>query len=171
MFDIYFIYSVIVYPILYIFPAYAANGAPVLFGGGKTPLDFGKKLKGKRIFGNNKTLRGTIAGIMCGVAAGAIESIFPQLAFMLPVAIMLSIGAIAGDLAGSFAKRRTNIKSGAKMPILDQYGFYVFALMFTFWLGNMPGLYGMIFITLLTGILHISTNIGAHLLKLKSVPW
>ena len=40
------IYALFLYPIIYIFPAYAANGAPVLFGGGK-PLDMKRKLMGK----------------------------------------------------------------------------------------------------------------------------
>ena len=41
------------YPIIYIFPAYAANGAPVLFGGGK-PLDLGKKIKEKEYSAKTK---------------------------------------------------------------------------------------------------------------------
>ena len=60
-----FIYLTFLYPIIYIFPAYAANGAPVLFGGGK-PLDMGAKLNGKRIFGPNKTIRGTAPSLICG---------------------------------------------------------------------------------------------------------
>jgi len=44
----------------YIFPAYCANGAPVLFGGGR-PIDGGKKLgDGKPIFGSHKTIRNSI---------------------------------------------------------------------------------------------------------------
>ena len=75
------IYIYILYPIIYIFPAYAANGAPILFGGGKTPLDFGKKLNGKRIFGNNKTVRGTLSSLAVGVIVGLIE--YPFLHYML----------------------------------------------------------------------------------------
>ena len=56
----YILYIVVIYPLLYILPAYVANGAPVIFGGG-TPLDFGRKLGGKPIFGNHKTIRGLIS--------------------------------------------------------------------------------------------------------------
>ena len=163
-----FLFNLIVYPIIYIFPAYAANGAPVLFGGG-APLDFKRKFMGKRIFGDNKTIRGTIAGLLIGILAGGLESLaFP---FMLKISILLAIGAIFGDLLGSFIKRRMSFKSGRSFPIMDQFGFMVFALIFAFWLGNLPTLYGIAFIVVLTGIMHPLTNLGAHLLKLKSVPW
>ncbi len=163
------IYSVILYPIIYIFAAYAANGAPVIFGGRGGPLDRGKKLGGRRIFGDNKTVYGTIAGLICGVLVGVIE--FPFLSFMLPIAIALSIGAIFGDLVGSFIKRRLNFPPGKSIPLLDQYGFFIFALIFALPLGHQPGPYGIIFLIILTGILHLLTNMGAHKLKLKKVPW
>ncbi len=165
----YLIYSIILYPIIYIFPAYAANGAPVLFGGRGGPLDRGRKIGGRRIFGNNKTVVGTLAGLTCGILVGVIE--FPFLSFMLPIAVLLSIGAIFGDLFGSFIKRRFNVKPGRSIPILDQYGFFIFALIFTLPLGHQPGIYGIVFLIILTGVLHLLTNMGAHRLKLKKVPW
>ena len=162
------LYNLIIYPIIYIFPAYAANGAPVLFGGG-APLDFGRKMGGKRIFGDNKTLRGTASAIIIGIIAGALESLaFP---FMLKISLMLALGVVFGDLLGSFIKRRLNYKSGRSFPIMDQFGFLVFALVFAFWLGNLPTLYGIAFIAVLTGVMHPLTNLGANRLKLKSVPW
>lgn len=162
------LFSVFLYPIIYIFPAYAANGAPVLFGGGK-PLDLGRTFMGKRIFGPNKTIRGTLSSIAVGIVVGAIE--YPFLHYMLPISVLLALGANAGDLLGSFVKRRLNLKSGAGAPVLDQYGFFVFALLFAFWLGHLPGLYGLLFLVALTGFLHIATNMGAYALKLKRVPW
>jgi CDP-2,3-bis-(O-geranylgeranyl)-sn-glycerol synthase len=163
-----FIYNLIIYPILYIFPAYAANGAPVLFGGG-VPLDFNMKWRGKRIFGDNKTVMGTASALVVGVAAGCLESVaFP---FMLKISIMLAIGAVFGDLLGSFIKRRLDYKSGHAFPLMDQFGFMVFALLFAFWLGHLPALYGIAFIIVLTGVMHPLTNLGANKLKLKDVPW
>lgn len=167
--DLGIIYSIILYPIIYIFPAYAANGAPVIFGGRGGSLDRGKKIGKHRIFGNNKTVSGTLAGLACGVLVGVIE--FPFISSMLPIAVLLTIGAIFGDLLGSFIKRRIGIKPGAGVPILDQYGFFIFALLFALPLGHMPDIYGLVFIIILTGILHIFTNKGAHRLGLKKVPW
>jgi len=37
----------------------------------------------------------------------------------------------------------------------------IFALIFAFWLGNLPTLYGIAFIVVLTGIMHPLTNLGA----------
>jgi len=166
---LYALYAIVLYPIIYILPAYAANGAPVIFGGGK-PLDMGKKLNGKRIFGDHKTLRGTISSIAAGIAVGFIE--YPFFHYMLISAVLLTIGANLGDLFGSFIKRQLGISSGKSFPIMDQYGFFVFALIFALaYPVGMPGPYGILFLVVLTGIAHLSTNIGAYKLKLKDVPW
>jgi CDP-2,3-bis-(O-geranylgeranyl)-sn-glycerol synthase len=163
------IYLYIIYPIIYIFPAYAANGAPILFGGGKTPLDFKKRINGKRIFGDHKTVKGTVSSLIVGVLVGLIE--YPFLHYMLLVAIILTIGANFGDLFGSFIKRRIDFKSGKSFPILDQYGFFLFAILFALPLGHLPTLVGIVFLVILTGIAHVLTNKGANKLKLKEVPW
>ncbi|MGC8537834.1 MAG: CDP-2,3-bis-(O-geranylgeranyl)-sn-glycerol synthase [Candidatus Micrarchaeia archaeon] len=167
---LYWLYSIVLYPIIFIFPAYAANGAPVIFGGGK-PLDLGKSIRGKRIFGDHKTARGTASSMVAGIAAGAIESIF--LPYMLLASVMLAIGANIGDLLGSFIKRRVGMKPGKSLPIMDQYGFFIFALIMAYPLSyvHFPGIYGLLFLVILTGVLHVLTNRGAHKLKLKDVPW
>ncbi len=162
-------FEIIIYPIIYIFPAYAANGLPVLLGGGKRPLDFKKTFRGKRILGDNKTIKGTFFAIVGGIIAGVIENnAFPGL---LPAFVAMTFGAVFGDLLGSFLKRQLNFKPGAPFPVMDQIGFYIFALIFAFPFGNMPSLYGLIFLTVLTAIIHVATNIGAYKLKLKKVPW
>lgn len=163
-----FIYTTFIYPLIYVIPAYVANGAPVLFGG-KRPLDFGRKLRGVRVFGSNKTVRGTISSLLAGTAIGAIELIF--FPWMLAVGILSALGANAGDLLGSFLKRQMRKKPGAGVPILDQYGFLLFALLFAWPLGHTPTIYGLIFIVALTGAAHVLTNRGAYLLKLKRNPW
>jgi CDP-2,3-bis-(O-geranylgeranyl)-sn-glycerol synthase len=166
------IYAIFLYPIIYILPAYVANGAPVLSKGrwrGKWPLDFGRKINGKRIFGKNKSIPGTLLSLAAGLIIGLIE--YPFLPYMLAIAVMLAIGANAGDLAGSFIKRMSGVASGRSIPILDQYGFLVGAFAFALPLGMLPSLYGIIFIVVLTGVLHVLTNRGAYRLKLKEVPW
>ncbi len=162
------LYQLIIYPILYILPAYVANGAPVIFGGG-APLDLGKKISGKRIFGDHKTIRGLIAGLLAGILVGAIESAY--LPYMLYIGIALSVGTHVGDLLGSFVKRRLGLRPGASAFLLDQYTFVIVALLLALPLGNLPNVYGIIFILIITGILHKLTNIGAHMLRLKNVSW
>ena len=64
---------IIVEALKFIFPAYCANGTPVLAGGG-TKMDFGKNfVDGKRIFGNNKTFRGFFFGWGVGFGVGLVE--------------------------------------------------------------------------------------------------
>ncbi len=162
------LYLIFIYPLIYIWPAYVANGAPVILGGGK-PLDFGRKFMGKPIFGSHKTIRGLFAGLAAGFIMAGLESIvFP---YMLPIGILLSVGTMFGDLFGSFIKRRMGTGEGTKMLFLDQYPFVIFAMLFALPLGHTPSIPGIIFILLLTGALHVLTNHGAHKMKLKKVPW
>ena len=161
-------YQLIIYPVIYIFPAYVANGAPVIFGGG-IPLDFRKKFMGKRIFGDHKTLRGLVSGLLSGFIIAFVESL--SIPYMLWVGILLSIGTHFGDLLGSFIKRRYGIEEGVSMPFFDIYLFFAFALLFAFPLGNAPSVYGIIFLVILTGVLHKGTNLAAFFLRVKKVPW
>ncbi len=161
-------YTIIIYPIIYIFPAYVANGAPVIFGGGM-PLDMDRKFGGKPIFGKHKTLLGLITGL----ASGFIIAFFISfaLSYMLIIGIVTSIGTHFGDLLGSFIKRRLNKKEGTEFAFFDQYLFLIFAILFAIPLGHLPSTYGIIFLFILTGLLHRSTNKVAHKAKLKEVPW
>jgi CDP-2,3-bis-(O-geranylgeranyl)-sn-glycerol synthase len=114
--------------LIYILPAYFANSSPVIFGGG-TPIDFNKKLFGKKIFGTHKTWRGFFSGLIIGTIIAVIESIFLGKSFLF-VGFFLALGALIGDLFGSFVKRQMNIKEGTDVEVLDQIPFIVFALIF-----------------------------------------
>ncbi len=162
------LYALIIYPIIYILPAYVANGTPVIFGGGK-PVDLGKQFRGKRIFGDHKTLRGTFSCLAAGIIMASMESAFiPKL---LLVGVLLTAGTAIGDLLGSFIKRQMGMKEGHNLAFFDQYFFLLVALAVALPAGYVPEWYGIIFILLLTGILHRLTNILAHKVKIKSVPW
>lgn len=162
------VYSILVYPLIFILPAWVANGAPVIFGGGK-PLDFGKRIRGRLIFGSHKTIRGLISGIAAGFIVSLLESTF--LPGMLLTGILLTLGTHAGDLIGSFVKRRIGKEEGASWVVFDQYLFLLFALIFALPLGGLPGIPGLFLIVVLTGALHKVTNIMAHKAKIKKVPW
>jgi len=158
----------------YIFPAYCANGVPVLFGGG-TPIDLGKDfLDGKPIFGSHKTYRGFIFGVAIGTFVGwAQESLAPSAGLPrgdMMLGFVLSLGAMLGDLLGSFLKRRINLKPGAPLPILDQIDFVLIALLFGF-LVKPPTLIEALIIMILTCPIHLLVNIAAYLLRLKETPW
>lgn len=164
------LYIIVVYPILFILPAYAANGAPVILGGG-TPIDLNRKFNKKPIFGKHKTIKGLISGIASGILMGFIESTAPGFGFMLYIGIAQALGTHFGDLLGSFIKRQQGSKEGHKAELLDQYLFLIFAFIFSIPFGNAPVIYGVIFIFLFTWLMHRLTNKIAYKLRLKDVPW
>jgi CDP-2,3-bis-(O-geranylgeranyl)-sn-glycerol synthase len=170
-------------------PAWIANATPVLGGGGKT-IDGGRFYSdGRRILGDGKTIRGFIVGVFFGtmtglgqmVAAPYIQSLLTQfvtvtpemeliLYMQLPVAILLSIGALTGDIVGSFIKRRVNVKSGNPSPFMDQLGFILMALIFAYPLIQPGPIYVAILILVTLGFHWISNALG-YLLGLKKNPW
>jgi len=171
-------------------PAYVANPTAVLFGGG-TPIDFGRVLNdGNRLFGNGKTWRGLCGGVMCGAVLGLTLwglawLFYSDLSYggfpegLVPV-VILPLGALLGDLVGSFIKRRMGKEKGAPVLVLDQYDFFfgailLLALFQTGWLVQhyLAGeyIYGLIFILILTPFLHRAVNIIGFRMGKKEVPW
>ena len=158
----------------YIFPAYCANAAPVLFGGGQ-PIDFNKNfIDGKPIFGQNKTIRGFIAGLLIGTFVGwAQETLAPNIGLekgSVLLGFSLSIGALIGDLVGSFIKRRLDINPGASLPVSDQIDFVLFALLFSLPVRPPTMLYALLIIVLTLPI-HLLANVIAYLIRVKKRPW
>jgi CDP-2,3-bis-(O-geranylgeranyl)-sn-glycerol synthase len=167
--------------LLFILPAYVANATPVLFGGG-IPVDFNRKfIDGERIFGDGKTWRGLLAGLCFGSVTGLLESQLCSLAVLpsslclnfTPLAFVLSLGTMAGDLAGSFIKRRMGMKRGYPSLILDQLSFLLFALLLStpYLPGGFLALDSLALLLALTYLLHVLSNILANRLGLKKVPW
>jgi len=153
---------------MFIFPAYCANGTPVLAGGG-TKMDFGKNfVDGKRLFGNNKTFRGFFFGWAVGLGVGLVECYF----FGFPVlfAVLTPLGALLGDLAAAFLKRRLNIAPGGMLPVIDQIDFVVGAIVFSLPLSLISWEVALAAL-LITPPIHLFTNFCAYKLKLKKHPW
>jgi CDP-2,3-bis-(O-geranylgeranyl)-sn-glycerol synthase len=169
--------------------AWIANAIPVIGGGGK-PIDGGRNFRdGHRILGNGKTIRGFIVGIVFGTLTGVGQflaapylkpvlaqfvNITPEMDYVLnitvPVTFLLSLGALTGDVIGSFIKRRVNLKSGDPSPFLDQTGFIIMALIFAFPL-MLPSPVFVIVLILTTLGIHWLSNVVGYLLGLKKNPW
>jgi CDP-2,3-bis-(O-geranylgeranyl)-sn-glycerol synthase len=152
-----------------IVPAYCANGAPILFGGGPS-IDLGKSFTdGQRIFGDNKTIRGFLSGLIIGAVVGIVGFyLFSDDAFR--ISVLAALGALLGDLAGAFLKRRLKIKPGGPLPIVDQLDFVLGALLLVSPFHEITAGAAVI-VVLVTPPIHLLTNIGAHLLGLKSAYW
>ncbi len=157
--------------LIFILPAYVANASPVILGGG-VPMDFGKNfVDGKRILGQGKTWRGFIFGVLAGTAVGILLSLVfswfsPLLGFLL------SLGALTGDMTGSFLKRRIGTERGKPSLVLDQltFLFVAFAFAYPLW-PKFLDIYGVVFLIALTYVMHVVSNVFAHRMGWKKVPW
>ena len=181
-------------------PAYLANTIAVLTGG-KYPIDQGKlHSDGNRILGDGKTWSGLIGGTTGGIVVGyglalmiarnkyhifgkdptynehflwgadylTISSIF----------FLLSFGALFGDMAASFYKRRQNLQRGDKFALLDMYDFIFMSLLLCFifqrdWLLSwiLDGWVPLFTILFLTPFLHRGVNIIGYKIGVKNEPW
>ena len=169
----------ILYAIWLIFPAYVANASAVFFGGGK-PIDFGKTWRGRPILGEGKTWRGLAGGIFSGIAVGTLMNVihpsFGEGMESLIILFALSFGALVGDMAESFLKRRLGRRRGEPWPVADQIDFLLGALFFSFiisreWFVSNFTPYRILFLLIFTPLIHLATNLLAYVLKLKKVPW
>ncbi|MEM0155731.1 MAG: CDP-2,3-bis-(O-geranylgeranyl)-sn-glycerol synthase [Thermoplasmataceae archaeon] len=175
--------------IIFFIPAYAANPGAVIFGG-HWIMDGGKNfVDGRRILGDGKSWSGFLGGILGGVILGIILYIIihylfpgfgnfaPSLLSAIFPMIFMSIGSLAGDLFGSFTKRRLNIKRGQNASLLDQLPFVLMALLFLFifsrgfFMAYYGNIVGALTVIILTPPLHRGINIIAYRMHMKDVPW
>jgi CDP-2,3-bis-(O-geranylgeranyl)-sn-glycerol synthase len=119
-------------------PAYTANNCATLLGGGR-PLDGGRSfIDGRRILGDHKTVNGLVLGTTGGTVMAVVQVIAapwlaplasqiapgsPFLAIPPAAMVALPLGALLGDAAKSFVKRRIGMASGARWPVADQLDF------------------------------------------------
>jgi len=164
-------------------PAYVPNPVAALCGGG-TPIDFHKTYADdRRIFGDGKTYRGLMCGVLAGIAAGALQiwlagaygwTFLPQQT--AASIIILASGALLGDMGKSFIKRRLGKDRGQSWLIADQYdlvaGAFILILVFDpAWLFATITLPILIVILILTPLLHRAVNIIGFLCGVKKEPW
>lgn len=169
-------------------PAGIANMAPVVISKAgllkslDRPLDNGKHFRGKRVFGDHKTLRGIAGGALAGMIAAGLQVVIYALSqwpsagpidYGRPEALLFGLtigfGAIAGDAVKSFFKRRVNIKPGQNWFPFDQIDFICGAIIVStvfFVLSWQQYLALIIFYA----VLHPITNIVSWLLKFQSKP-
>ncbi len=178
------------YVIYFMLPAYLANVSALIFGGG-TPVDFGRNFRdGRRIIGNGVTWRGTIIGTLIGafigILQGSVSAYYGNIFSLIPgimviqgpiptsiiqgalIGLFLGGGALIGDAAGSFIKRRIGIERGKAAPLLDQLDFVIGALVFVSLIVFIP-LYMIIIILIISIVLHPLTNMIAYLIGMKDV--
>jgi len=174
----------------FLLPAFAANPMAVVFGGG-TPMDFGRSLRdGYRLLGDGKTWRGFAGGAVSGFLIALAMAVLgplvdPRMSFgewpsVVGILLLLPVGALLGDILGAFIKRRLGIPRGAKALGLDQYDFLLgaFLLLLLFapgwWLERLwtgEAVWGLVFIIVITPILHRVVNVIGYRWGRKREPW
>lgn len=166
-------------------PAYVPNNVAVLAGGGR-PIDAGLTWNGRRLLGNGKTWRGTAAGTVAGVVLASLLNVVRNdverrvgadlPSFTSRAAVSLAAGAMLGDVAASFLKRRTGRERGSLVPGLDQLDFVAGALglasvLAPNWFDRTFGAPHLAAVVVVTPLLHVSTNALAYVFGLKGEPW
>ena len=161
-------------------PAGMANMAPVIFrriNFLNYPVDGGKLMDGKRIFGSHKTWRGLFFGFVSALILIYIQQwLYPYVESISIIdysksniwllGILLASGALLGDLIRSFFKRRVNIVPGEPWPPFDQLDWIIGSLFFISFYITLSWDVWLVSLVLAL-ILHPAVNYLAYLLKLQ----
>jgi len=180
----------ILFALWFFLPAGIANLVPVfaahvpLIKKFDAPIDGGKVFRGKRVFGDHKTWRGMIVGIIFGTITLALQQyLFGESAWirsfaadvdytMLPTLIMgplFAIGALGGDAIESFFKRQRGIAPGKGWFPFDQTDFIIGGAIATMPFVTLSIWHYLWLLVLWLGVHVISTVIG-YFLGLKDTP-
>lgn len=180
----------LLFALWFLLPAAISNAAPVFAAsipGLKkydTPIDLGKTWRGKRLFGEHKTWRGIVAGVITStVVLWAQVALFENTDWArylssgidyttLPVLLLgplFAIGALGGDALESLIKRQRDIPSGSAWIPFDQLD-YIFGsvLVSLFFVILTPVQYLLIFVVWF--ISHIIASYIGYKLGLKKDP-
>ena len=147
------------------------------------PVDFGLHLRGKRILGSHKTLRGFVVGIIAAIIGVYLQvffyNIFPWQQRIFPISydainpvlfgFLLGFGALAGDSIKSFFKRQMGIQPGRSWFPYDQIDYILGGIFFT-WFYIPLAWYEYIIIFFVWFLIHPLITFLGYLLKLRRKP-
>ena len=141
--------------ILYLtLPAFVANVLPIfatrfnLWEKLAKPVDQGKMIFNKRIFGDHKTWRGFVVGVLGAIIVVVIQFILTKFNIIeikelelfwqfILFGFLAGLGALIGDSLESSIKRQLNIQSGKSFFPFDQIdyilGFLLFSSLLIVW--------------------------------------
>jgi CDP-2,3-bis-(O-geranylgeranyl)-sn-glycerol synthase len=175
-------------------PAYIANAFATLPKGRGPPMDLGRvwPRDGRRLLGPSKTWAGFLVAGFGALPFGLLEAwlillappslrlvpvLAPSVEATIPLAALLTFGAMIGDAVGSFVKRRLDRPSGTRTLLLDQLPFVLVPI------GIGVVLYPAVFVTTFGSVeaivwllvytlgLHALFNYIGYWVGLKKVPW
>ena len=153
-------------------PAWCANMAPPF---AKYWRAWNRPLH-ERWLGAHKTVVGCAAGVAAALLATAAQHVndapfsLVDYSVYVPLGLAFGVGAMGGDAAKSFFKRRLGIAPGARWVPLDQIDFAIGALVTTRpWIGF--GLADVAVILAMTFAGDLAVNRLAFRLGIKDTPW
>lgn len=184
------ILATITFALWYFLPAGVANATPVVVAvipGLRWldyPLDFFLTLRGRRMLGPHKTIRGALSGVLMGIVTAYCE--WSLLPYILPFissipntyvesspllfGALAGSGALLGDGVKSTVKRQLQIPAGAPWIPFDQLDYIAGGL-------TLLSLYipirtvQIITIIILWFIIHIVASRIGYALGIKETPW
>ncbi len=177
--------------VLWVFiPAGVANVVPIFAAHiaslkqYNAPIDLGKTFRGKRIFGDHKTWRGLLAGMLAAVVVLAIQQVlvgqFSWFAWLangldyaalptLLVGVLFGLGALGGDAVKSFFKRQLGVNPGRSWFPFDQVDYIVGGALAVLPFIHFTTFQYLLLVVVWLSIHLIATHIG-YWLKLKDQP-
>ncbi len=147
------------------------------------PADFYKTYKGVRIFGDHKTIRGYISGIIVAIltvvvqinlyeSSEYLQNISPvNYSEVNPIILgtLAGFGALFGDSVKSFFKRRRGIAPGKTWVPFDQIDYIVGGLLFMSLYLMIPW-YDYLFILITYFLIHLLSTSFGYLIGVKDSP-
>jgi len=141
-------------------------------------MDFSRNFfDGRPLFGAGKTFEGFSLGVFLGAATGFLQSLlqnFYSLGVLFQISplygALIGFGALFGDLAGSFVKRRLGLKRGSAIPLLDQLDFVAGAIFFASFVYRIEADTVMLIVTI-TPLVHLAANVIGYKIGTKREPW
>jgi CDP-2,3-bis-(O-geranylgeranyl)-sn-glycerol synthase len=140
------------------------------------PVDLGNKLWGKRIFGDHKTWRGLVGGILVGGLIFELQRTLHVKSWelfdykLLPwyTGLAISTGGLLGDCIKSFFKRQLGIVAGKSWFPWDQIDWMIgFIAAFAF-VGKLT-LINDVFLVIIALVLHLVVKAIGYLLRLNEM--
>jgi CDP-2,3-bis-(O-geranylgeranyl)-sn-glycerol synthase len=153
-------------------PAYVANMVPPFakyWKGWNAPIS-------RRWLGSNKTVMGFLTAVCGAVATTFVQSRLDWSGGIVDydrwfsLGVLFGVGAMLGDMAKSFVKRRVGIPPGQSWFPFDQTDFVLGALLFTGWCARLSA--GDIVLILAMSIVgHIAANHVGYWLGVRPARW
>lgn len=180
----------ILFALWFFTPAGLANAAPVfavrmpVLNKLGMPIDAGKHFRGKRIFGDHKTVRGFIAGVVVSIIAAILQYLLYQqstwiqnmslveyqsIGMSFELGFLLGFGALLGDAIKSFFKRQWSVPSGKAWFPFDQIDYIVGGLLLSSIVVDLPHS-AYWWMGLIWFLIHPAATFVAWLVGLKDSP-